>query len=262
MQHRLIGHAQNVEHARTLLLQLEHSTTQPATKAKKTALQQDLQAKRELIKRLNQRLIELNEVDDGSSEGSVEDDSEDEDADQFPSYAPRVRENAGLDVKAGGEGNEALQAAAQGLTSEIRRRQGRDDGTRSGATATGNALFGPRGDTTSQGTNVDTNEALLQHNRQEQEGLTNSLLEMAKQLKQQSLHFGQTLEGEKSILDRAVQGLDRSTLGMEAASQRMGTLRRMTEGRGWWARLKLYGLIFVLWVLCFLIVFVGPKIRF
>lgn len=102
----------------------------------------------------------------------------------------------------------------------------------------------------------------MSHNRAEQENLTNSLLGMAKQLKEQTIHFGNTLEGDKSILDRAVQGLDKSTLGMEAAGQKMGTLRRMTEGKGWWARMRLYALIFGLWVAAFLIVFVGPKIRF
>jgi hypothetical protein len=49
---------------------------------------------------------------------------------------------------------------------------------------------------------------------------------------------------------------------MDAASRRMGTLRKMTEGKGWFARMKLYGLIFGLWLVAFLIVFVGPKIRF
>ena len=103
---------------------------------------------------------------------------------------------------------------------------------------------------------------MLSHNRDEQESLTTSLLEMAKQLKQQSVHFGQTLEGDKGILDRAVSGLDKNQLGMDAASRRMGTLRKMTEGKGWLARLKLYAFIFGLWLVAFLIVFVGPKIRF
>jgi hypothetical protein len=85
---------------------------------------------------------------------------------------------------------------------------------------------------------------------------------MARQLKQQSLHFHQTLEGDKSVVDRALSGLDKNALGMEAAGQKMGTLRRMTEGKGWWDRMKLYALIFVLWVAAFLLVFVGPKIRF
>lgn len=185
--------------------------------------------------------------------------SDGEDEDHFPSYAPRLKEDAGIEVKAGGEGNEALQAAAENLTSELRRRGGAD---KNEATATGTSLFPSKSTTTTGDPSVAQTEAVLSENRAEQEALTTSLLEMAKQLKQQSIHFGNTLEGDKGILDRAVEGLDKNTLGMEAAGQRMGTLRRMTEGRGWWARMKLYGLIFGLWVAAFLIVFVGPKIRF
>jgi hypothetical protein len=85
---------------------------------------------------------------------------------------------------------------------------------------------------------------------------------MAKLLKQQSIQFGQTLEGDKSVVDRALAGLDKNTLNMDAASRKMGTLRRMTEGKGWFARLRLYGTIIGLWVIAVLIVFVGPKIRF
>jgi len=85
---------------------------------------------------------------------------------------------------------------------------------------------------------------------------------MAKALKNQSLQFGSALESEKSILDRAVSGLDKNATGMEAAGQRMGTLRRMTEGKGWWDRMKLYGMIFGLWFIAFAIVFIMPKLRF
>jgi hypothetical protein len=151
-----------------------------------------------------------------------------------------------------------LATAAQNLTSELRRRGGaHKDG---GATAaTGNSLFPSKPSATTGEANT---EAVLSHNRFEQEALTDSLLEMAKQLRQQSIHFRNTLEGDKGILDRTVEGLDKSTLGMEAAGQRMGTLRRMTEGKGWWDRMKLYAIIFGLWIVAFLIVFVGPKIRF
>ncbi|KAF2014921.1 hypothetical protein BU24DRAFT_224447 [Aaosphaeria arxii CBS 175.79] len=251
----------NVEYARTLLLNLEHSaTTSSASKAKKTALQSDLQKKRELIKQLNQRLLELNQLDDGvDSDVSV--DSDDDDEDQFPSYAPRLKTQEGIEVnQSGGQGNPALQEAAKNLTSELRRRGGPDGGT--GTTASGTSLFPSKSTATTGDPSIAQSEALLSHNRQEQDNLTNSLLEMAKQLKQQSITFGQTLESDKGVLDRATQGLDKSTQGMEAAGQRMGTLRRMTEGKGWWDRMKLYGLIFGLWVACFLIVFVGPKIRF
>lgn len=205
------------------------------------------------MKQLNQRLIELNELDDGTFSDDSAD--SDEDPDTLPSYAPRVQEEAGIEYK-GGQGNQALAAAAENLTSELRRRGKAEQG---GVTATGTSLF-PQKVTTTTGTS--STEALMSHNRAEQESLTNSLLDMAKQLKEQTIHFGNTLEGDKSILDRAVQGLDKSTLGMEAAGQKMGALRRMTEGKGWWARMRLYALIFGLWVAAFLIVFVGPKIRF
>ncbi|KAF2658622.1 DUF1771-domain-containing protein [Lophiostoma macrostomum CBS 122681] len=247
----------NVEYARNLLLNLEHSATTVSTsKSKKTALQADLQKKRELIKQLNQRLLELNQLDDSDSDGSDGSvDSDEEDQDNFPSYAPRVKEEAGLEVKAGSEGNEALYSAAQNLTSELRRRGG--PGKEGKATSSGTSLFPSNSKTTAGVPSADHSEALLEHNRKEQENLTTSLLEMAKQLKQQSIHFGSTLENDKGILDRAVENLDKSSLGMEAAGQRMGTLRRMTEGKGWWARMKLYALIFGLWVAAFLIVFVA-----
>lgn len=249
---------QNVEYARTLLLNLEHSvTTNPASKSKKTALQADLQQKRELIKQLNQRLYELNQLDDSDSDGSV--DSDEDEQDRFPSYAPRLKVDDGIEVTTGNEGNQALQTAAGNLTSELRRRTGADN---EGVTASGTSLFPSKPSTTTGDPTLEQREALLSHDRAEQENLSTSLLEMARQLKQQSIHFSNTLEGDKGVLDRAVEGLDKSSLGMDAAGQRMGTLRRMTEGRGWWDRMKLYAIIFGLWVVAFLIVFVGPKIRF
>jgi hypothetical protein len=248
---------QNIEHARTLLLNLEHSAS---TIPSKTALQTDLQQKRELIKQLNQRISELNQLDDSESDASV--DSEEEDEDNFPSYAPRVQADAGRDVTTtGGEGNEALMNAAENFTAQMRRR-GKGEDAAGAQTASGNSLFAGNPSAKIGDSNLPKTEAMLSHNRSEQESLTESLYEMAKQLKQQSVHFGQTLEGDKGILDRALSGLDKNQMGMDAASQKMGTLRKMTEGKGFFARMKLYVIIFGLWVIAFLIVFVGPKIRF
>jgi hypothetical protein len=159
------------------------------------------------------------------------------------------------------EGTEALRNAADNLTSELRRR-GKADTAQGAQTASGNSVFPSKPTTTTSDASIPQTEAILSHHRNEQESLTTSLLDMAKQLKQQSLLFGQTLESDKSIVDRAVSGLDKNQLNMDAASRRMGTLRKMTEGKGWFARMKLYGMIFGLWVVAFLIVFVGPKIRF
>jgi hypothetical protein len=105
-------------------------------------------------------------------------------------------------------------------------------------------------------------EAALSHERVEQETLTESLLSLATQLKTSSHTFRSSLESEKSILSRVIEGLDRNATGMEAAGKRMGTLRRMAEGRGWWGRAMMYLWIFALWIIALLIVFVGPKLRF
>jgi hypothetical protein len=215
-----------------------------------------------MIKQLNQRLNELNQLDDSASEASV--DSEDEDEDQLPSYAPRIKTQDGIDITSKeGEGNEALQNAARNLTSQMRRRgQAQEAEGAQAEAASGNSLFPSKATTTTGNPSLAQTEALLSHDRNEQENLTESLLEMAKQLKAQSVHFSNTLDSDKGVVDRAVSGLDKNQINMDAASQRMGTLRRMTEGKGWWDRMKLYAMIGGLWLIAFLIVFVGPKIRF
>ncbi|PLB43541.1 hypothetical protein P170DRAFT_441001 [Aspergillus steynii IBT 23096] len=107
----------------------------------------------------------------------------------------------------------------------------------------------------------DTEQTLSTH-RAEQEDLTSSLLSLASQLKSSSQAFQTSLDSEKSVLSRAVDGLDRTTGNMQAAERRMGMLRRMTEGKGWWGRMMLYAWILGLWVVAVLIVFLGPKLRF
>lgn len=105
-------------------------------------------------------------------------------------------------------------------------------------------------------------EKALDEDRNEQEDLTSSLISMASQLKSHSQTFQETLENEKDALERAALGMDKTSSTMEAAGKRMGMLRRMTEGKGWWGRMMLYAWIFGLWIVAILIVFVGPKLRF
>lgn len=114
----------------------------------------------------------------------------------------------------------------------------------------------------STGISITTTEALLTHNRTEQENLTTAMLSMAAQLKQQSRAFAASLEGEKDVLNRAAQGLDKNELGLEAAQRKMGFLRSYTEGKGWWGRMVMYVWIFALMILALVIVFVLPKLRF
>lgn len=115
---------------------------------------------------------------------------------------------------------------------------------------------------TSTGLSTATTEALLTHNRTEQESLTNSLLNMAQALKASSHSFASSLEEEKDILNRATEGLDKNELGLEAAQRRMGFLRKYTEGKGWWGRMMMYVWIAGLMVIALVIVFVLPKVRF
>lgn len=109
---------------------------------------------------------------------------------------------------------------------------------------------------------LESTEGALTSDRMEQEDLTSSLLSLASQLKASSHSFQATLENEKSVLDRAVTGIDKTSTTMEAAGQRMGMLRKMSEGKGWWGRMMLYGWIFGLWLVAVLIVLIGPKLRF
>jgi hypothetical protein len=85
---------------------------------------------------------------------------------------------------------------------------------------------------------------------------------MASALKNSTKAFSSSLEEEKEIVDRAAEGMDKNTTGLEQASRKMGLLRSMSEGRGWWGRMLLYAWIAGLALLAVLLVFVGPKLRF
>ena len=116
---------------------------------------------------------------------------------------------------------------------------------------------------TAPSTNKETTPAeLLAHNDTESTNLTASLLALAQSLKASSTAFSTSLEADTEILNRATEGLDKNATGMEAAGKRMGLLKRMSEGKGWWGRMMLYAWIGGLWTVAILLVFVGPKLRF
>ena len=116
---------------------------------------------------------------------------------------------------------------------------------------------------TAPSTNQETTPAeLLAHNDTESTNLTASLLALAQSLKASSTAFSTSLEADTEILNRATEGLDKNATGMEAAGKRMGLLKRMSEGKGWWGRMMLYAWIGGLWTVAILLVFVGPKLRF
>ena len=112
-------------------------------------------------------------------------------------------------------------------------------------------------------TNEETTQAdLLAHNDAESATLTTSLLQLAQSLKASSTAFSTSLEADTELLNQATEGLDKNATGMETAGKRIGLLKRMSEGKGWWGRMMLYAWIGGLWVLAILLVFAGPKLRF
>jgi len=260
----------NVENARTLLLSLEKQSASVRSQlSQKQQIQADLQRKRELVKQLNAKLEELNRL--GEEEEDVDSDSDEGDeaeesntsTTQQPSYAP-ARLDADNGLEASVETREMLRAAAsevqQGAQQEMRSRKpvSAADNRSAASTTAREELFAGR----KQHPDLETTEALMSHNRSEQDALTNGLLGLARALKESTVNFGASLEQEKDVMKRAESSLEKSSLGMEAAGAKMGTLRRMSEGQGWWGRIKLYGCIFALWVFLFLVVFLGPKLRF
>lgn len=200
---------------------------------------------------------ELNKLDEHTEDDDDEDTAdEEEDKSAHPSYAPAVQNvSSGIDTEAP-DGDSSLNAAAADVSSNIlRSRRGGRDTSRSADTGTSTGLFNPSSSTVQ-------NEKLLDHESRQQDDLTTSILSMAQQMKANALKFNESLETEKSVLTRAGEGLEGNSDAMEGASKRMGTLRRMTEGKGWWDRMMLYGTLLGLWVVAFVVVFVLPKLRF
>ena len=129
------------------------------------------------------------------------------------------------------------------------------------ATTTSSSLFGNR--TPAEPSQVSaTTEAVLDLQRAEQDHLSQSILQMAGDLKASSKAISHSLEEDKTVLGQAGKGMDKSERSLEAATRRMGTLRRMTEGKGWLGRVLLYAWIYGLMILLVVIVFALPKLRF
>lgn len=129
---------------------------------------------------------------------------------------------------------------------------------------TGSHLYGdsPSSPKQSKITAIATTEAILDHQRAEQDMLSESMLKLASELKLSSQALSSSLEEDKELVARAGDGMNKTGEGMDAVTRRMGTLQRMTEGEGYWGRLKLYAMVYGLMVILVLVVFVLPKLRF
>nr|OQO06860.1 hypothetical protein B0A51_17438 [Rachicladosporium sp. CCFEE 5018] len=249
----------NLDYARTLLLTLEKQSSGIRVASQRSQAQKELVGYREQVKGLGETLKNLEDaqVDDEDSTDS-EDDAEDDV--RAREYAPaRSDANAGLDV-----GDRPMDNAAAQLHNELRARKplSPNDNRSAASTSARETLFQGRSPQSASSSDPSNTETLLSHNRTEQEALTTGLLSLAKALKESSQQFGASLESEKDVLKRAEGGLEKSGQGMEAAERKMGMLRKMSEGQGWYGRIKLYVLVALLWLAAFTLVFVIPKLRF
>ncbi|KAK0723084.1 hypothetical protein B0T26DRAFT_705306 [Lasiosphaeria miniovina] len=129
------------------------------------------------------------------------------------------------------------------------------------SSSSSSALFGDRvrGSVT---TTTATTEAILDHQRAEHDVLSESILRLASELKASSQALSASLDEDKDVVARAGDGMHKTGAGMDAVTRKMGTLQRLTEGEGWWGRMRLYAQIYGLMVVLVLVVFVLPKLRF
>ncbi|RTE71672.1 hypothetical protein BHE90_013923 [Fusarium euwallaceae] len=132
------------------------------------------------------------------------------------------------------------------------------------------ALFANRSKPATAQTSTATAEALLDRQRAEQDALSESILKMAGALKSSSQRFSSTLDADKEVVGRAGEGMDKTERGMEAAKSKMNMLKRgsggfQIMGMGIFGKFYfyfLYACVGVLMLMCFALVFFGPKLRF
>ncbi|KAJ5729110.1 uncharacterized protein N7483_003618 [Penicillium malachiteum] len=275
----------NVDYARTLLSQLERSLSQLKSPEHRHEAQAEIARDRNLLKRMQ---IVLDEESSRTEENDIDTESgEWDDLFSKPVTMEKVTPSTkGSQTQSLEEKRDitttkpatvtsvpaSVPASAPTTTvsptstlpptstptSTLRNRSTANQSPESNNTSTAKAS----GSNANPNSKLNTTEQALSSHRLEQEDLTSSLLSLAGQLKASSQSFQATLENEQSVLDRAVTGMDKTTATMEAAGKRMGMIRKMSEGKGWWGRMMLYAWIFGLWIVAILIVYVGPKLRF
>ncbi|KAG5813493.1 hypothetical protein H9Q74_003299 [Fusarium xylarioides] len=290
--------ASNLEYARNSLTKLESDALGIKAPGRRAEVQSDLNRKRELLELLLDRLEDLRQVaieedeDDDSTDGEdilpeiiptpsdsmvdsistgqpTESSGQDDDAESEPPEAttipvttatvPAPASTTPPDTSTTSQ--EHKQEPTQ-TTQNLRSRGAPSSPSPPAHSTARAALFANRSKPSTPQTSTATAEALLDHQRAEQEALSESILQMASALKSSSQRFSTTLEADKDVVARAGEGMDKTEQSMEAAKGRMGMLKRMTEGKGYFGRLLLYAYIALLAVACLLVVFVLPKLRF
>ncbi|KAL8717754.1 MAG: hypothetical protein Q9225_005031 [Loekoesia sp. 1 TL-2023] len=233
----------NLEHARTLLLRLEHESSNLKIQSRKQDRQKTLLAQRALIKRLTERLHDLDNQDSDSYSSESEGEDLLGEHPQSSSSASTATPSGPLSPFHGQQENNASPE------SNLRNRFQPSKPTASSSDASKALASNPAAQ-------------LLESNSTEQLDLASSVVSLVAQLKASTLAFSSSLDIDNEALARAQEGLEKNESGLEAAGKRMGMLKRMSEGKGWWGRMMLYAWIGGLWIIAIALVFIGPKFRF
>ncbi|EXJ54814.1 hypothetical protein A1O7_10155 [Cladophialophora yegresii CBS 114405] len=264
----------NVEGARTSLLQLERKAQNIRIQRSKHEAIKDLAEKRAVIKRLRNRIEEIGREVEMLGTDNRKPPFRDVEGETVYDFLQKHGGSRGLASVIGENTQDALLEEGKTVTKVEEEPSSTNN---EGEMVEKEELFGSshlrrRGKgpdeahqppaQTSGFSNLPATERSLLDSSRMHEDITASLVNMAAQLKQEQRKLQFSLEQDKGILGRAIEGLDASLSGMEAASKNMKFLQRMSEEEGWLGRLKLYAMIFGMWIVAFLLVFVCPKLRF
>ncbi len=264
----------NVEGARTLLLQLERKAQALRVQRTKSEAIKDLAEKRAIIKRLKSRIEEIGSevelMDTESWKAPVADDEEGETLFDLLQEQARGRGEQGDQARQDDmlrEGKPVVHVEEEPASGRQKIQKDEREALFASSTVRRRGKEQPESATKSEAqttgfSNIQSTERSLLDSSRAQEDISSSMVNLAVQLKQQAQAMQFSLQQDKGILGRALEGLDASVTSMEAASKNLAFLTRMSEGEGWLGRMKLYAMIFGMWIFAFLLVFVGPKIRF
>jgi len=268
---KLSSCTQNLEYAQTLITRLEQvNTTSHSTRTSRQQAQNIIR-QRDVLKQCDARLRELDlEADTRTVDASSDEDAPDEDTQELlRRFAPQANVGASIDTRQETDYKptknsqpEALHAppASEAQTATLRSRRTDTSSTAHPSTTASKGTtsslqispFAPKS---------TTSTTLLEAHTSTQEDLTSSLLDLARALNASTKSFSTSLEASNPLVDSATSALDRNVTGMEAAERRMGMLRRITEGKGWFGRLSLWAWIAVGWMALLVVMFILPKLR-
>jgi hypothetical protein len=230
-----------------LLLKLEHESVGVRIASKKQAVQAVLKGKRDEVKRLQGRLQELDEryqnVEEEESDEEEEEPKQEQGKRQLPTT---ISEKPAVDSP----------------SSNLRSRRGDPSWNEKSEGAYTTSSYHHPPNHSKHEPNIQSKEQILSSDRANHETILEQMLSLTSELKSSASSFHTTLKSDEKHVDSAFQGMEKNSDGMEIASGRMSSLRTLTEGKGWWGRMILYGYIAGLWVLALVIVFILPKLRF